>query len=59
MASRPSCVLLNVEHSALKAGEQGAKYQLQNLEPQAPSHTVFFCYYSLSLQVDGLLMSNL
>ena len=48
MASRPSCVLLNVEHSALKAGEQGAKYQLQtrDLKPAGPGASEsFFCYY--------------
>ena len=31
MASRRSCVLLNVEHCVLVAGEQGAKYQLQKV----------------------------
>ena len=57
MASRPSCVLLNVEHSALKAGEQGAKYQLQTriLKPAGASESERVLL--LLLQVDGLLMS--
>ena len=47
-ASRPSCVLLNVEHCVLVGGEQDTKYQLQtrNLKPACPGASEsFFCYY--------------